>query len=374
MALNPAEASAGTHINTGDLGPLAWVLDETRKSLEAVTKALRRFVSDAETARGVDLSTIDSGPLRLVRQQLHQVVGALEMVGQDVAAHMVRGMEGVAQQFVQHPEKCTEKAVSVVENAGFALVEYLEGQLGENPRPALGLFPQFQEVQQLAGADRIHPADLWPVSWRWVNPATPAALQKLHYDTAVRQRVDHGTLKIMKTADANAAEELCVVSLGLADGETALHPSIFWKLSSGFFEALGHGLLKPDVYIKRAASRILVQYTALARGERSVSERLAQDLLFFCSQAQPKGEETPVLKAVRAAWGLQDSEPVDYQTAVFGLFDPSVLAQARRRIDTLKEAWSGLAGGDLARLKSSVDQFGLVADSLRRLHAHKKKK
>lgn len=372
MALNPAEASAGTHINTGDLGPLAWVLDETRKSLEAVTKALRRFVSDAETARGVDLSTIDSGPLRLVRQQLHQVVGALEMVGQDVAAHMVRGMEGVAQQFVQHPEKCTEKAVSVVENAGFALVEYLEGQLGENPRPALGLFPQFQEVQQLAGADRIHPADLWPVSWRWVNPATPAALQKLHYDTAVRQRVDHGTLKIMKTADANAAEELCVVSLGLADGETALHPSIFWKLSSGFFEALGHGLLKPDVYIKRAASRILVQYTALARGERSVSERLAQDLLFFCSQAQPKGEETPVLKAVRAAWGLQDSESVDYQTAVFGLFDPSVLAQARRRIDTLKEAWSGLAGGDLARLKSSVDQFGLVADSLRRLHAHGK--
>ena len=170
MALNPAEASAGTHINTGDLGPLAWVLDETRKSLEAVTKALRRFVSDAETARGVDLSTIDSGPLRLVRQQLHQVVGALEMVGQDVAAHMVRGIEDVAQQFVQHPEKCTEKAVSVVENAGFALVEYLEGQLGENPRPALGLFPQFQEVQQLAGADRIHPADLWPVSWRWVNP------------------------------------------------------------------------------------------------------------------------------------------------------------------------------------------------------------
>ena len=133
----------------------------------------------------------------------------------------------------------------------------------------------------------------------------------------------------MKTADANAAEELCVVSLGLADGETALHPGIFWKLSSGFFEALGHGLLKPDVYIKRAASRILVQYTALARGERSVSERLAQDLLFFCSQAQPKGEETPVLKAVRAAWSLQDSEPIDYQTAVFGLFDPSVLATTR---------------------------------------------
>ena len=31
-----------------DLGPLSWVLDELRKSLEGATKALRRFVRDAE--------------------------------------------------------------------------------------------------------------------------------------------------------------------------------------------------------------------------------------------------------------------------------------------------------------------------------------
>ena len=112
----------------------------------------------------MDLSTIDSGPLRVVRQQLHQIVGALEMVGQDAAAQLVRGMEGLTQQFVQHPEKCTEKAASVLERAGFALMEYLKEQLGEHPRPALGLFPQFQELQKWVGADRIHPADLWTIS------------------------------------------------------------------------------------------------------------------------------------------------------------------------------------------------------------------
>ncbi|RRD57767.1 response regulator [Comamonadaceae bacterium OH2545_COT-014] len=371
--MNPAATDAGATNHTSDLGPLAWVLDETRKSLDAVTKSLKRFVRDAETARGVDLSTVDSGPLRVVRQQLHQVVGALEMVGQGVAAHMVRGMEGAAQQFVQRPEKCTEAAAAVLERAGFALIEYLEGQLGEQPRPALGLFPQFQAVQQLAGADRIHPADLWSVPWRWADPATPAAPQRLAYDARIRQRLDQGVLKIMKDADPNAASELSLLSLGLADGDSARQPVIFWKLCSGFFEALSHRLLPPDVYVKRAASRVLLQYTSLARGERHVSERLAHDLLFFCAQAQPESAaDAPVLSAVRAAWGLASYQPVSYQEASFGLFDPALLAQARRRIDALKEAWSGLAGGDMARLKGSVDQFGLVADSLTRLHAHGK--
>ena len=37
MAMNQTEVDSETNINTGDLGPLVWVLDETRKSLETVT-------------------------------------------------------------------------------------------------------------------------------------------------------------------------------------------------------------------------------------------------------------------------------------------------------------------------------------------------
>ena len=63
-----------------DLGPLAWVLEELRKSLEGATKAMRRFVRDAELARGADIAELDASHLRIARQQLHQAVGALEMV------------------------------------------------------------------------------------------------------------------------------------------------------------------------------------------------------------------------------------------------------------------------------------------------------
>lgn len=331
-----ADTPAEGLVNAGDLGPLAWVLDETRKSIESATKSLKRYTHEAEAARGVDLAAVDASQLRGARQQLHQVVGALEMVGQSVAAQMVRAMESAVQQLMLHPEKCDESNTEALERGGFALIEYLESQLRDRPRPALGLFPQFKRIQELAGADRIHPADLWPFPWRWIDPPTAAAVQRITYGSDVRARLDQRVLKIMKHGDVNAASEISVISLGLADGETARHPVVFWKLSAGFFEALAKALLPMDVYAKRAASRILLQYSSLARGDQSVSERLAQDLLFFCAQARPASAgQAPVLRAVQRAWGLAAYTPVDYSQPMFGLYDPAVLAQARRRIEAV---------------------------------------
>ncbi|MFD1711611.1 response regulator [Ottowia sp. GY511] len=355
----------------GDLGPLAWVLDETRKSIDLATKSLKRYARDAEAARGVDLAAVDASQLRIARQHLHQVVGALEMVGQSVAAQMVRAMETAVQQYVLRPESCTEADAAKLEHAGFALVDYLENQLSDKPRAALGLFPQYRQMLEMAGADRIHPADLWDHAWQWADPATPAAAQRIAYGPEIRGRLDQRVLKIMKRGDVNAASELGVIALGLADGEAARHPVIFWKLSAAFFEALAKALVPMDVYAKRAASRILLQYTSLARGDQSVSERLAQDLLFFVAQSRPAASSpAPVVAAVKQAWGLDSYLPVTYEEPAFGLYDPAVLAQARRRVESVKENWSALAGGDMARLKACVDQFGLVVESLNKLHAN----
>lgn len=134
-----------------DLGPLAWVLDELRKSLDGATKALRRFVRDAELARGSDLAELDASQLRIARQQLHQAVGALEMVGLGAPAKVLRVMEALAQKFVQRPELCSDDAANKVERASFALTEYLEGVLkGKNASP-VALFPQYRDVLDLVG-------------------------------------------------------------------------------------------------------------------------------------------------------------------------------------------------------------------------------
>ena len=144
-----------------DLGPLAWVFDELRKSLEGANKAIKRFVRESEQSRQNDLEAADPASLRLARQQLHQAVGALEMVGLAAPAQVLRAMEAAVQRFVQRPLTCTDEAAMTVERAGFALIEYLQAVLNNKLVQPLALFPQYRDVQALAGAERVHPADLW---------------------------------------------------------------------------------------------------------------------------------------------------------------------------------------------------------------------
>lgn len=366
-ASNSSPAELDLVVN--DLGPLAWVLDELRKSLDGSAKALKRFVRDAELARGSDLAALDASQLRIARQQLHQAVGALEMVGLGAPALVLRSMEAAVQRFVQRPEQCNQEAAAKVEQASFALTEYLEGVLADKPVSAVSLFPQYRDVQGLVGADRIHPADLWMYEWRWIDPELPVTVEAAPYDDSARQLLDPLALKIMRTGDRQAAQSFRDMCLGFAQAEPAGEPRAFWKIAAGYFEALAQGLLKVDLYVKRGASRVLLQYASFAKGGKNASDRLAQDLLFFCSQAvAARASDAPVLTAIRASYGLARFKPVDYEAVQFGRFDPALLAQARKRIVSAKETWSSLTAGDVGKFKTVADQFSLVTDSLVKLH------
>ena len=368
--VNNAPAADGTQ-GDQDLGPLAWVLDELRKSLDGAVKAMRRFVRDAEVARESDLAALDAGPLRIARQQLHQACGALEMVGMGPPALVLRSMESAVQKFVQRPETCSDDAAAVIERASFALIEYLETVLAGKAVSPVALFPQYRDAQALAGADRVHPADLWPVERRFREPEGAVSLPPLPYGPEARARLDAAVLRIVKSGDLKAALSLRDTCLGFVAAQTDRQARAFWKICAGFFDAFGSGLLSPDVYVKRVASRVLMQYATLAKGDPTIADRLVQDLLFFCSQAKVADlaeDAAPSLRAVRQAFALDRFKPVDYETARFGRFDPAVLAQARKRIASATETWSALAGGDRNKLKPAADQFSLVCDSLRKLH------
>lgn len=369
MSSNPV-APGDNELSITDLGPLAWVLDELRKSLDGATKAMRRFVRDAELARGSDLTELDASHLRIARQQLHQAVGALEMVGLEAPAKMVRAMESLAQKFVQRPEQCSDDAAACMERASFALTEYLEGVLKGKTASSVALFPQYKALQELAGAERIHPADLWPPAWQWLPIAVPEGVAPRVISPGVRRAMDHAVLRLVKFGDVRAAAELKEMALGLAAASSSVESRTFWMVSAAYFEGMGQQLFEGDVYTKRAASRILQQYVSLSKGQDSISERLAQDIVFFCSRAIPASADVaPVLSRVRDAYGLRSVKPVDYVHEQFGRFDPAMLVLARKRIAAAAETWSALAGGDTNRLKAAAEQFAAVADAVTRLHA-----
>jgi chemosensory pili system protein ChpA (sensor histidine kinase/response regulator) len=89
-----------------------------------------------------------------------------------------------------------------------------------------------------------------------------------------------------------------------------------------------------------------MQYASLAKGDTAVSERLAQDLLFFCSQAvSARASDTPVLSGGRAL-GLRP-EPLQaggLRTRPVRAFRSGPAGAARKRITSAKETWSSLSG------------------------------
>ncbi|SFM73946.1 Hpt domain-containing protein [Variovorax sp. OV329] len=355
---------AGNAQGAEDLGPLAWVLGEIQKSLETAAKSLRRFARESQGV--VDA---DAGPLRLVRQQLHQVVGALQMVGHPSPALVLGAMEFAVQSFVQEPQRCNDAAVQKLDRAGFAVTDFLQAMLAGKSVSAVALFPQYRDVLELVGNERVHPADLWSLPWRWADVALMSSKPALVYDPAVRSKFDRELLKVVKTGDDAAAKRLQEICVGLSRGSAGARSRSFWALAGGFFEALGLSLVAPDIYVKRAASRVLLQYATLARGDETVSDRLGQDLLFFCAQAVPSmRDDASTLRAVRAAWGIINEKAVDYTREQFGRFDPVILAQARKRIEGAKEMWSALSGGDMGRVRPAVDSFAQLTESLQKLH------
>ncbi|MGB6095017.1 MAG: Hpt domain-containing protein, partial [Comamonas thiooxydans] len=352
-----------------DLGPLAWVLDEVRKSLEAATKAVSRFMRDADAARLSDLEELDTSALRIARQQLHQACGALEMVGVTAPAQVLRSMEAAVNRFVQRPEYCTQEAATTLELTHFALMEFLEAVLAGQQVSAVALFPQYRETQVLAGNDKAHPADLWPAERRAREPRWTGTMpEPLAYGPHARAMLDGVVLRMVKSDDREAAAQMCELCRRFAAAQSEdVAARSFWKIAAAFFDGLARGLITADIYVKRMASRVLMQYASMAKGDSLPPARLLQDLMFFCAQAKPREQAGESLKAVHEAYAMEQMPVVDYHVARYGRFDPSVLVQARKRIAAAAETWSAVAGGDRSKIRSMAEQFGLVSESLVKL-------
>lgn len=353
-----------------DLSALAWVHDELRRSLDAAHKSLRRYVKESEALGGSDVDAVDPSVLRSARSQIHQGVGALELVGLPAAALLLRASEAAVQKIAAKPHKLTLAFVESIEHASYALLDYLSRMLAGKPVSALALFPQYRAVQEAAGAERIHPADLWQLDWRWRALPADTGVQPRAIDDATHHALEANMLGLMRSPQPLvAAARMSELTAGLGAAAREVEVATLWKLASAVFEAHAQSLLPFDVFTKRLGSRLLAQYRALEKGETQVSERLAQDLLFFCAQAASPGDGkgAPRLAAVRQAYGLAHHAPVDYNTSPLGRFDPAVIVQARKRVAAAKESWSGVAGGELHRLAGLAEQFSLVGDSLKRL-------
>ena len=209
----------------GDLSALAWVHDELRRSLEAAQKSLRRALRDVSNralpAQGDGLPV----PLVQARVQLHQAVGALEMIGLSSAARCAHASELAVVRLTQAPERLDADGLATLDRASFALQDYLRRQLAGHPVSPLALFPSYRAVMSLAGEARVHPADLCPPSLpgssappAWAATAPPRAL-----DANARAALERAVLAGLRTpGDPAPLQRLSELCAGLAAGAPGL--------------------------------------------------------------------------------------------------------------------------------------------------------
>ncbi len=349
-----------------DLSPLAWVQEELRRTLESVHKALRRVLRDAD-ARSTTLGG-DGQPspaLQGAAQQMHQAAGVLAVVSMPAAAHLLRAAEATLFRLAENPAGVSIAEVEAVERADFAVLAFIAKTLAGGQPSSLALFPAYQTLQELNGAGRIHPADLWTEEFRWRELPLDRAVRALTSEQ-MRAPFEALLLKQMRAPAPGQGQLLSDLCAGLALTQTQANARTLWMLAAGQFEAQSRGLLPVDTLVKRLGSRLLAQLRA--GSDAAPSERLAKDLLFFCAAAKHAAPgSAPRLGAVQQAYGLIETDTVDYRDDTLGRIDPNWVAAAKRRVVAAKESWASAAEGETHRLGGLDEQFANVAESLQKL-------
>ncbi|KQQ87467.1 Hpt domain-containing protein [Massilia sp. Leaf139] len=334
--------TSSPHASAFDTGPLSWVIGEIRGALERAGTA----VNDAATRASEAQPTL----LLHAKTHLHQAHGALQMVDVDGVGLLTAAAERTLEHFKERSLDCTLENAKTVRDAFGAIGEYLEELVaGSAPQP-VRLFPYYRALQELLGAERVHPSDLLSID-SGVTCALPEAPEAAPDYAACRAQFEKALLPYLKSADPAAqrtqAGALAAAIAPLAASAPDAQARTAWRALHAFANLVADGVVAGDLYVKQLFGQINLQLRRLAQGQVGLPETMLRDALFFIAAA-PGAEGDAAL--LRRAFHLEGAVPPDYAGRRYGKVDPAALKQA-------KEA--------LARSKADWDQLALQADDSR---------
>jgi chemotaxis protein histidine kinase CheA len=242
-----------------------------------------------------------SPPPTTIVSALHEAVAAFSAAGRPAYATVCAAAAAAAQRLASEPALVTAEAAAALQRA---LIGVLAS--AENPQATpQALFPVYRAVQHLAGAERIHPADLWDVQPDWRALPSEPFVPPRPCDASARADVEAALLALMRQPGTAACAQMSDLCAGLGEGQGG-RLSTLWKLAAAVYDAQRAQRLKADVYLKRLGPRLL----GLARGIAESSQTLdllLRDLLYHCAHAEAAEDDTqsPRLDAVQRIYGFE---------------------------------------------------------------------
>ncbi len=341
-----------------DVGPLSWVKNEIDLALGRAEQELGEFEQSRELTR-----------VKFCRTHLHQVQGALTIVGLDGVTQFAEAVEGLLEALEQQSVAADEAVIDLTRRSLTTLGAYLNELIGGAPNQPLRLLSLYREVQQARGNERVAASDLFFPDLGVPPPPRPANARSLtHGELQLllrreRPRFQRGFLAWLRSpGDGAGLAEMRDALRCIEETQETASARAFWWVAGGLLGALGEGALPADADVKQLFARIDLQIRRLFEGSRNVAERLLRDALYLVARADPA---SAAVQAVRSAYRLQDLVPTDSASAPVA--HEAVARRLREIVTATAEAWSRYCLGSAQLLPSFVQNaqaLSVVADEI----------
>ena len=333
-----------------DLGPLTWVKGEIDLALQRAVEALAQYEL-----------TADATQLKFCRTHLHQVHGALAMVGLDGVTLLAESAEALLLGMEGERLPSGDASIAALRQAIAAMSQYLDGLMLGEPNQAMRLLPACQVLAEVRGLPALHPSDLFypditlrPPKRAGSPPPLDPGQQRLALKSE-RMHFQRGLLSwLRKPEEAEAGRQL--MSRAVEAIEAAQPTPVaraFWWVSHALLEALADPVLSNDPSARLLCARIDTQLRRLLEGSTNVPERVMREALYYIAQVPPSLH--PVIAAVQATFSLAELLPGSVASVVQMPHDGS-LRKLREALGTTEEFWNKFCTGHGGSLKNFADQ------------------
>ncbi len=335
-----------------DIGPLTWVKAEIDAAILRAKEQVAHFAANIG----------DTSPLRFAQPHLHQVKGAIQMVGLDGVARFVEEIERFMHALETHEVESDADALDLLDQGMDSVGKFLDEMMAGAPNVPLDLFPLYKKLLEARKVERISESDLFFPDLSVRAPKTTAAAPVVEaeiprYVRSVRTKYQKGLLGFLK--NPNDAAGLNAMREALAQIEaTQTQPAsrTFWWSSVAFIDGLQAGGVEPKFNVKSLCGRIDQQIRRVAENSAKVAEKLNRDVLFYVATAKPA---TDRLKQVKGAFELETHLPQESAAS------PNDQAMDRAKpllrdltelVTGAKEVWLKFTSGNTDVLKTFQDQ------------------
>ncbi len=344
-----------------DIAPLTWVRGEIDRALTLALEALTGAISDAA----------DRDALRLAHQHIHQVQGALAVVGLAGATQFAESLDALAGDLAGERIAFETRHAQLLRRATVVLGNYLSELENGAPHQPLRLYPLYAELALARGLDQPARSALFfpDLSARALPPAVTPKLDPARAakeSRLLRVHFEKGLLTWLRAPTSDAGTKLMQLAIArLAQINAAPDAHAFWWASSAFFDGLVVGAIAPDREARQLCRRIDAQMRRLLDGTQVASERLICDVLFHVADARVDSRQG---RALREAFRLDALIPAHDAAPLV----ETPLAPLRRALydafERAQEAWDRFAAGTAVGLPQMQEHLAAAHQPLAALH------